>query len=522
MNLSGRRLPIANTYFQSLRIFVYAQAHTNPGSLTARVAYFLLRPMRFTGKLTESEVRSMGLRVKPLCLDSFQAGARDLGQGVHLKLSRTIALILFACPLFAQFSGPSILSRGEAPTTMTEHKIKFRPYLGLTGRYSSGLLEVGLTETGDLVNSASYGGMLSWGIAGMQKWKRTTLGLDYSGSGSRYNEKPAFGSIEQSFLLGVTHQFSRHIGMSLRESAGVFSRNFGLLGLSPSVQFDPTRTSYVPKTDYFDNRTIYSSTQADLTIQKSSRLSFSMGGDFYIARRRSAALNGNTGETARADVQRRMTRMTTIGGGYSYQHQTFSRTYGAADVHSFYGSIGHQLTHYVELTGYGGFTRLETTFIQLLPTDPAIAALLGVSASPVVSHNLRYSPTGGARISKVFKTGVVFASGGRSVTPGNGLFLTSYSTSGDLGYNFTGLRHWSLSARAEMAHSTSLGTILGDYDNRSAGVALGRQLSTAVQFTATYSVRKYSSVDFSRYNRVIQEISAGIRIAAGSLPLKIW
>jgi hypothetical protein len=439
-----------------------------------------------------------------------------------LKIFRPILLILFTYPLFAQFEGPAVLSRGESPTTMTETKIKFRPYVGLSGTYSTGLSGVGLSNTGELANVSSYGATLNWGVGGLHLWKRGKLGLDYAGSVSHYSRESTFDSVGQTFMMAVTQQLSRHIEISIRESAGVYSRNFGLLGLSQSLQYDPTRSSYIPKTDYFDNRTAYSSTQADVMIVKSSRLTFDLGGDIYIARRRSSALNGNTGVSAHGDVQRRMTRMTTIGGGYRFEHQTFTRTYGGAFIHSFYGSYARQLSRHVELTAFGGIAHFETTFVQLLPVDPAIAALLGATSSAIVSHQVRDSPTGGVRLSRIMKNGNVYISMGRSVSPGNGLFLTSDSTTADVGYTFTAMRRWSMTTHAEWSRSRALGTYVGEYSNRSAGAMVARQITPGIQATSEYSIRKYSSGDYQQYNRTIQEVSVGIRVAAGTIPLKVW
>jgi hypothetical protein len=43
---------------------------------------------------------------------------------------------------------PAILTRGEAPATMNKPQIDFRPYAALSGGYSSGLIGVGVSETG--------------------------------------------------------------------------------------------------------------------------------------------------------------------------------------------------------------------------------------------------------------------------------------------------------------------------------------------------------------------------------------
>src|SRR5438105_2780954 len=84
---------------------------------------------------------------------------------------------------------------------------------------------------------------------------------------------------------------------------------FGLPGITAAAPFDPSG-SYSPGADFFDNRTIYSSTQADLVVKTSARVSFDFGGDYFFTRRRSEALYGSTGHSGRADMQYRLSRFS--------------------------------------------------------------------------------------------------------------------------------------------------------------------------------------------------------------------
>src|SRR6185295_15303315 len=122
----------------------------------------------------------------------------------------------------------------------------------------------------------------------------TSIGLSYRGDVKNRTDV----ELGQSLLLGVSHQLTRRLFLSLRESAGTFTRPLVRTGLQQSVPFDPS-TTYIPTTDYFDNRTYYGSSQVALTIQKTARLSLNMAGDAFITRRRSRALSGTTAISAR-------------------------------------------------------------------------------------------------------------------------------------------------------------------------------------------------------------------------------
>ena len=440
-----------------------------------------------------------------------------------MTLGRALALFGLAVPAFAQqYAGPAILTRGEAPAAMITPQISFRPYLELTGIYDTGLAGVYVTDPqGDLANLAAAGVEVAGGISGTHSWKHTRIGLDYHGAIRHYNRKTYYDGGDQSLMLGITHRFTRHTSLTLRESAGMFSRNFGLLGLPQTVPYDPSQ-SYIPTTDFFDNRTLYLSTQADFTIQRSARLSFNLGGDGFLVRRRSTALYGVTGAAARGDIQYRLTRRTTVGVDYTYSHFDFTRVFSGTDIHSVVGAYAVRLSRTLEFSGYAGAMRVESKFIQNVPVDPAITALLGITLGSEVFHPVHYFPSFNGRLSQTFQHGVVYVSGGRTITPGNGLFLTSNMASLSAGYTYTGLRRWSFNARAGYNASNSIENIIGRYRDTSGGFTVSRQLSRSVHAITSYTVRKYDSQSFSGYNRLVYEARIGVGFAPGDVPLRVW
>lgn len=439
-----------------------------------------------------------------------------------MKLDRALALFGLALPAFAQYAGPAILSRGEAPSAMSAPEIKFRPFVEVTGTYDTGLAGVAVTNAqGELPNLGSYGVTLSWGVSGAHNWRHTSLGLDYSGSLAHLAEHSGYDSISQSFLLSIKHQLSRHMRLSLSENAGVYTRAFGLGGLAQTVSFDPSQ-SYIPTTDFFDNRTFYFSTTANLSIQKTARLSFNLGGDSFATHYRAAGLVGTTGYVAHGDVQYRTGRRSTIGAGYNYARFAYKGAYGSTEVHSVTASYSRALSARVEFSAAIGASRVEPKFIQSVPVDPIIAILLGVSSTTEIAHFVIWTPTGTARISRSFRQGVLYLTAGRMVLPGNGLFTTSYTDQVSAGYTYTGLRRWSMGAEVAYSHSKSVGNFAGRYSSVSGGFTASRQLVRFVHLVLGYNARTYDSPNFANYNRVIQQARIGIGFAPGDVPLRIW
>ena len=404
---------------------------------------------------------------------------------------------------------------------MASPQIDFRPYVDLAGVYDTGLAGVAVNSQGQLGNESSMGVEVTAGISGVHSWRHTKIGLDYRGSVRRYTHSTSYNSADQSLMLGIVHQLSRHVSVTLNESAGLFSRNFGVPGLSQTVPFDPS-TTYAPTTDFFDNRTEYLSTQASLVIQKTARLSFSMGGDGFLVRRKSTALYGVTGATAHADVQYRLTRRSTIGANYGFSHFDYIGVLSSTDMHGVNGVYSVRVNRWLEFSGSAGFYRAETRFIQNVPIDPAIAALIGTPEGTVVLDRVDNVMSMNGRLSRTFPKGVAYISGGRGVTPGNGLFLTSVTNTAMAGYNYTGLRRWSLGVSAEYQYATSIENVLGTYGSTSGMLRASRQIVRNVHGIVSFSVRKYDSVNFSLYNRLIYDVRVGVGYSPGDVPLRIW
>jgi hypothetical protein len=424
-------------------------------------------------------------------------------------------------PVFAQYAGPAILSRGEAPAAMAAPQIDFRPFAELSGVYDTGLAGVAVNAQGQLGNEASEGLELSAGISGTHSWRHTRIGLTYRGDIRRYAHATDFNTTNQFLLLGITHQFSRHVSLTLNENAGMYSQNYGIPGLSQTVPFDPFTTE-IPTTDFFDNRTEYLSTQANVIFQKSARLSFSLGGGGFLVRRASSALYGVTGATADADVQYRLTRRATIGVNYLFTHFDFIGVLSSSDMHGVSGVFSMRLSRWLEFSGSGGILRVETRFIQNVPIDPAIAALIGTPEGTVVLDRIDHAVSGTGRLSRTFPKGVAYVSGGRGVTPGNGLFLTSITTTALAGYNYTGIRRWSFGASVGYTRANSIGNVIGTYGGTNGSVTASRQIVRNVHAVATINARKYNSDTFSLYNRVIYDVRVGVGYSPGDIPLRIW
>jgi hypothetical protein len=221
-------------------------------------------------------------------------------------------------------------------------------------------------------------------------------------------------------------------------------------------------------------------------------------------------------------VQYRFTRRSTIGANYTYSHFGYHGIFSASDVHGVNGTYALQINRALEVSVFGGFSRAETKIVESVPTAPAIAILLGLPVYPQIIHSIGYTPTFSGRLSRTFSRGVLFCSGGRSVTPGNGLFLTSVATNALAGYAYTGLRRWSLSLRSAYFTAKSSGNILGAYGDVTGTLSASRQLFRYVHAVAAFTAVQYQSPAFNGYNRLTYNATLGLGFAPGDFPLRLW
>jgi len=256
--------------------------------------------------------------------------------------------------------------------------------------------------------------------------------------------------------------------------------------------------------------------------QKNARLSFDFGGSEFINRRRSAALYSVSGESARADVQYRLTRRTSVGVQYNYSRFVYRNILGSSDGHAAMVTLSTRLSRWWEFSAFGGVTRTENRFEQEVALDPAVAALLGYATAAQLVYTVSYIPTFSARLSRTFHRGVFWVSGARAVTPGNGLFLTSTMITGGSGYTYTGLRRWSFTGQVFYERGNSLGNLVGIYGDISGGVSVSRQIVRSLSFVAGADARRYQSPTYSQYNRTVYDAHFGLGWSPGAIPLRLW
>lgn len=440
------------------------------------------------------------------------------------SLRRLILLLLIAAvgtvvAQRAEYPGPTILSRGMGTVLQGGGELlELRPFLSINGAYDSALTPVSLDQQGKIPQTDAYGADVAFGVYGYHGWRHSVLGVDYRGNVRHYTEKSYYDGTDHTLTLGFTHQPTRRLSVTLREAAGTYSRSNGWLN---GYQFFDPAYANVPANELFDNRTNYLSTLGDLTFSKSPRLSFNIGGTGMLVRRRSQALVGMTGWTARGDVAYRASRTLTVGADYNFTHYEFTRAFGASDIHTVSLDLSLRVGRQWDLGLRAGGARVESLGLRRAAVDPVIAAIIGQTTGIEVFYGIRYVPSIHASLGRAFRRSSFSLSYSSGVNPGNGIYLTSRSNNGNIGYSHTAFRRWNVGLSGGYTSYSSLSQTIGKYESYNAGGGLTCKLKNWLHLVGRYDARRYE-VGGSILNRVHHRATVGLAFSPGDLPLSLW
>lgn len=417
------------------------------------------------------------------------------------------------------YSGPAILSRGEAPATQTAAPVAFRPYIGLSGIYDTGLVPVSVSSTGGVPSSDLYGVELNLGAYIYHVWKHTTLGLDYRGDFRHYTSSYWDGT-DQFLSLILTHHPTKRVTFTVRNQAGIYSLNNYSLS-SPLGSLDPNYLQ-LPQNDIYDSRVIFAGVSGDLIYQLTHRLSFDLGGEGTLVRRQSSALYGVTTGMARGDLEYRMSRHSTIGADYRFTYFDYTRGFGSTYIQSVGLNYSTQLSPHVQLSARLGGARVESSSLTEVTLDPAIAALLGESVSIQAAYILNYVPDMQVRLMDSFRRSQFALEYLNEVVPGNGVYLTSRTNSGSASYSYSGVRHWNFGVNGNYGRMSGLVQTYGAYAAYGAGAGVTRELGRGLHTVLRLDTLHYSVASSLAYAHTEYRLSLGLSYSPGDVPLVLW
>jgi len=169
----------------------------------------------------------------------------------------------------------------------------------------------------------------------------------------------------------------------------------------------------------------------------------------------------------------------------------------------------------------GGGIRVDTSGLQQVPIDPAIAIIVGQNYAIVTFARVLYAPMADARLIRRFDRSALTLSYSMGVTPGNGVYLTSRQNVGSASYSYTGYRRLAASMYASYGTMTAVGQTLGQLSDFLAGAGGTYKLGRAIHVEMRYDFRHYTTQN-SFYRKDSSRVTIGLAFSPGSTPLAIF
>lgn len=425
-----------------------------------------------------------------------------------------------------EYDGPSILTRDKSSIGERGGKlIDFRYYVDIQGVYDSGFAPyVASTTAGPSENTGGPGTSISWGVIGTRLWKRDRLSLEYHGD---YTDYQNYTSGNNEFLnLHYSRILQRRLTLDIRENAGTTYQANGYYRFAPLTSADQIA---VPVNDLFDIRTKFLDTRADITWQKTLRLSFSAGGTGFLIRRDQYAIPGTNGYDAHGSIAYRVKRTQTVSVNYSHDWFTFQREYGHSQFDSV--QLGYNIDfghHWAFQAGVGG-SIVRVLGLEVIPADPVVTAVLGITSVSVVSNRTYEAPKFSGGLTKKFERSSASLNYIQDISPGNGVYLTSRQSAGSASYSYVGISKMSIGANAIYSTLSSFGQQnLGQYHNIGAGLGVTYRIGRDMHMTFRYDFRHYTTgAALTASGAVIppqdeHRVSLGFGYSPGDRPIAIW
>jgi len=418
------------------------------------------------------------------------------------------------------YQGPSILSRDTSLLGEPGGKLgDFRLYADVIGIYDTGLVPLVTNAQGNLINvGAAYGVETGFGVVGSRTWKRDRLSIEYRGAYRQYSVNDVIQGFDQFLNLRYSHAMKRRMILDLKETVGSTANANGTFAYLPLTNND---LFAIPANELFDIRTRFAQSRVDLTWQKTDRLSLSVGGEGFVVRRSSLLLAGLDGYDAHANVAYRLTRHQTVTADYNHTYFDFQQEFGNSTLESV--SLGYSvgLNRRWDLRLRAGGLKVDELGIQQVAIPPAIAQIVGQNFANVTSRTTTYMPLEEASLAGRFERSTVAISYLTGASPGNGIYLTSRQTSGNVNYSYTGYRRLAFGLHAGYGSLSAVGQNLGQYTNLQGGTGLTYKVARETHLELRYDYRHYTTQN-NIYQKDSSRVSLGLAFSPGETPLAIW
>ncbi|HSR09658.1 MAG TPA: hypothetical protein VLM42_21180 [Bryobacteraceae bacterium] len=456
---------------------------------------------------------------------------RNLTPGLWNKfLGRMLGgalLIAGACMAIAQdtsglssYQGPGVVNLGAGDVGMRSgEQVNLRYYAGVSGIVDTNLQPFELDAHGNLLRIHNlYGVDVNGGAYGVHHWKRSQLGLDYSGDYRRYVNSNTYNGSDQRLTLGYTTELSRRWSLDLRESAGTVSIATDQQASAPS---NDANSVFSPTTLLFDARTTFLQSSAYATYLQSARTSFTFGGSGFLSDQKSMGLSNSGGYTFTGSMQHRMSKNTTVGATYSYSHNEFPAFQSISDSNSYEGTFATTLGQFWIFSLQAGFTSSDVSMQLSFALNPVLAALFGQSIITENAYTHTVYPSGTATLERKFRRADLRFNYSRELNSGNGAAGTARQESATMTFSYTGVRKVNIGVSGGHYNLVAIGQNTGTFATYNGSAGFTYTLGHGISLSARYDLNQLQ-IALGNYERTSTRATLGLLFSPGNVPLALW
>jgi hypothetical protein len=419
------------------------------------------------------------------------------------------------------YMGPGIMSNGAGTVGQRSGEaVNFRYYIDASGVYDNGLQPFAVDSKGNLLTvNGLYGEQLDFGAYGTHAWRNALLGLNFSGNFYHYQNDSQYDGSTENLALGYTWQKSRRLIFDLREIGGTSS-----LGYGQGVGLYEASTSSIsqPNSILFDNRIYYVQSSMDVTYLLSARTSVSAGGDGFWVHRDAVGLASTQGYNLRGTIQHRISKAKTVGFRYQHMYYDFPPAFGESTTDMglafFATSLGRRWTAQID----AGAFYTSVVGVQQVSLNPVVAALLGTSVGYQAFTRQSIYPAALIDLTAHLHHSSLSLHGGQTVTPGNGIYLTSRQTTATGAFSYTGIQKWNFGISGGYSKLDSIGQGLKPYSYYTGGAGFTYGLTRSLHLIGRYDARHQEIMYADGYKNTGARVSFGIAFSPGDIPLSLW
>jgi hypothetical protein len=413
-----------------------------------------------------------------------------------------------------EYTGPAVLSRSYTINRpLVPEQVKWSQSFGVSSVYDSGVSAGAINPDGSPAGGSStlIGTTLNWSFGGRHYFHHDVISVDYTGNMQRYSGPTGYNGGNHSLVASYSHLLTRRLTLELSGAGSIYSQNYTLQNQTAGPEsIADVNIASSPNLQLYDTGTKQLSSQADLRWQKSSRLSMSVGTSWFGVARNSPQLLGNTGQQARGDVNYRLTRNTTVGAYYSFNHYRYSHGFGTSDTNGVGLIYSYALSRTMQVRFRGGISKIDSLGLQTIAINPLIAAILGEAFGIVdVSQSIRTSDYS-AQFVKDFKgrASLSFAYA-RGISPGNGVFQTSQQESSSVTFTTRIFKTYSMNLAAGRDSLASVAQALGNYQSDYGRIGFSRAYRRGVGLNFSIDYRHFDVTNFAAVRNQIR-ITSGV------------